>query len=954
MDAREFLGRVVPRTGPYLSVAWEGRHGGLPVRSFSINDTGLDEAAGYARWIGARANAYFAISSFNVADTVARNNAQPHLEAPRQLTNVHAIKTLVLDYDVVNPASPKKTGKEFPDLATANKWLADFIRATGLPPPNLGTKSGPAGFHLYWLFDQDIPLSRWQPLARAFQAALIANNFPGDTGPSIDGVRVLRPPETFNRKYDTPVPVKVMNKLLAADYPLSQIEAALQPWIGTVKATGTGPSATIHTLGPRPDDLDPGPALNAAAHANLPQREYYLEVIAKKCAQIKESFDTGGATEGYDHWTSNHLLAIYCVDNEYIHKLSDQYPGYNQANNEAKIKQTIKERDTKNLGPTRCDKLETYRPAICQACPFYQQLATPLVLGDADDDLPPGYRRADAGGHRVIQYRNSEGNWLVLVHGDFRSPRCERMPNGNEALTVTYVLGKYEDVITVEGTELAAPTLQLQLAKQGMSVTTRVAGKVGDFIMAWITKLRNENNVRNHRAKPYGWNYDNHGKLVGIAVAGDHYLIDGKLERLTGFDRTIASNYTPHGTLANWRKAAALFEGGRADLQAIIACSFAAPLLTLTSDLLGFTFNFWSQWSGVGKTSAAKVGQAVWGSWKMMSANNDTYNAALHLLSEPKILPRYWDEFHFDRQSEDKFIDMVKMIPSGRERARLNTEINARTMRDWRTLMIICSNRELMDVIHANDKQTNAGVLRLFEVQLAKENQALDTKAAPILDLVHENYGHAGREYARWLVANAPTAQRTLDQVYARLNGKLNPQAEERFYIAAIATIVAGAVFAKQVGLFNFDVQGIYDCLTDAFMEARGLRGQRTPMTAQGKYDAPAIIDHLYRDWANERLRTEEFKKVGAGTVRVLARPQTQRVFVHVSEKNAIMRVSYEDLLDWLHKQKISSSMLIDELIANHGAIKDRKTIGGGTEFSTGDATVVIDIPLTGAFAGYL
>ena len=69
--------------------------------------------------------------------------------------------------------------------------------------------------------------------------------------------------------------------------------------------------------------------------------------------------------------------------------------------------------------------------------------------------------------------------------------------------------------------------------------------------------------------------------------------------------------------------------------------------------------SLYSRTSGVGKTTAMMLGQAVWGHPRTgMSTLNDTTNSMMKKIADLKSLPVYWDELRTKDQLE-KVIDIV-------------------------------------------------------------------------------------------------------------------------------------------------------------------------------------------------------------------------------------------------------------------------------------------------------
>ncbi len=965
MDTRSFLVRVVPAQGNYLTITWKSPQRGWAVRSFNLaQDDQIDQAVSWLRWAANKgADTYFALAAFNVAGVGTDTRGQPVVKAERTQANVHLIKTLVMDADVKRDGDKKDPAKVFSDKRAAVAWLLDFTRTTGFPMPNLGVNSG-YGLHWYWLFEDALTLQEWQPLANALKAGMLKNNWVGDTSITIDGARILRPPGTVNVKSGTPVPVEVLQKFSAADYPNQQLLDALKPWMGVVaqaQATGTHPRTAVVTpmLGPRPSHITPGVNdVNQAAHAGMVSR-YKFEEIAKRCAQVKLSLTNHGLGDPYPLWYLGHIsLAEFTSDGKlFVHEISNGDPRYTPENVDAHVARAATERVSKGHGAPTCKHYNDQRPGVCDGCPLHGKGRSPLSFGldpDAVDDLPRPYRRAVHAGEPWIERlegKDKGAEWVRVIEGTVSKPRLDELPAGGHRLTFTYSLAGKDHPVAANGADMGHHMPLGYFEKQGVSVGRHNAAQVGDLVVAWINKLRMQQIINTGIVRPFGWNFDAAGAHVGVAIAGTLYRCDGSEEAVPGGDQEVASMYRPVGELANWRKAAALFEGGRADLQALIAMSFAAPLVSLCGDVRGTSLNFWSTGSGPGKSTAIKVGQSVWGGFKTAQAMTDTPNAVMHSLAEPRILIRYWDELKIlDQGFLTDFVKMIFIIPQGKERARLQSNITMREVGEWETLLVFTANRSLQDYILSKDDSTDSGLARLLEVEVENVPMPFNSLVGQHIKLCETNYGHAGRVFIKHIATNLVAVQAQLAGTMKLLGEHLNMQSVERYSVTAITCALVGAALARKLDLFNFDVSGIRRVLVAAFENQRTQRIGKTLLSEDGGFDLEGVVSEYYSAMAEYRIRTDKFSIRGGNRIRVLQEPRSKEVRLQVAEQDGTLRIDIKPFETWLRFRGRPSTTIIKDLKEKMGAKEDRVVLGGGTDYASG-RTFMLDVPLTGRLA---
>jgi hypothetical protein len=952
-DVEGFLSRVVPVQGNYLTITWKGEGRGWASRSFPPAQ--VSQAASWLRWASSiKADAYFAVASYNVAEIGTSQKGEPTIRAKREQANVHLIRTLVIDADVKRDGDKKDATKVFHDRSKAIEWLKAFTKATGLPMPSMWVNSG-YGFHWYWILETAITLGEWQPMADALREAMVAHGWVGDTAPTVDGARIMRPPGTFNFKSGQPVAVEGFPKLSANDYANADIMAKLTPWIGVQKAraTGTHGGATVTSIGPRPSYIPPGgPGLNQSARI---ESRFQFAEIAKRCEQIKLSLAKGGEGDPYPLWyLGNISMAVHTRDGkDFIHPISKDHADYDADKTEAAFARAEKETDGKVLGAPTCKHYDMTRPGVCGACPFKDKITSPLSLGVDVEDLPYKYRRVVLAGETAIQRMDGKGEdaeWVFLFFGDVAKPRLDELPTGGHRLSFTYKLAGRDYPVAANEADM---TTQIQVgyfSKQGVAVTRHTAAHAGDFVMAWISQLRLQQTVKTEVVRPFGWNIDARGNRIGVAIAGTLYKTDGSIDKVPGGDPKIAAMYRPAGDMANWRKAAALFEGGRPDCQGIIATSFGAVLISLCGDVRGMTMSFWSTESGIGKSTAIKVGQSVWGDPRSMQSMQDTPNAVMKSLSEPRILIRYWDELRVRKDYQDAFVEMIFTIPQGKERSRMNSDTTLREVGEWETMLVFTSNRPCQDYLLARDDGTDSGLARLLEVEMAKIPTAFDPMAGQSIKLCETNYGHAGRVYLQYVATHLQEVQNKLSSTMKMLSDGLKMQRDERFSVTAMACTLVGAYYGRKLGLFNFDVPGILGVLKTAFLAQRESRATRTMVAAAGGLDVEEIVNGFVYSQADYRLRTDNFSSGGAGKVTMSGVPRGNVVRLQIATAAKILRVNRAAFNEWLHSRGLPATVIIKQLVDKMGAVQHRKSLGGGTGFA-GGVSHVIDIPLTGRLA---
>lgn len=128
----------------------------------------------------------------------------------KQRTQENALFTRSFWLDIECTPDKAAAGEGYESLESGLSAFRKFCEETGLPWPTIVNSGG--GIHAYWPLRQDVPKAAWVPIAEKFKkltqsahAKLIV-----DASRTADIASLLRPPGTWNRKYDPPCRVELL------------------------------------------------------------------------------------------------------------------------------------------------------------------------------------------------------------------------------------------------------------------------------------------------------------------------------------------------------------------------------------------------------------------------------------------------------------------------------------------------------------------------------------------------------------------------------------------------------------------------------------------------------------------------------------------------------------------------------------------------------------------------
>ena len=903
METRAFLERVLPQAGGFYFYNY-GIAKKLKQSAPMGSLTGLVDRI--KEHIAKKENVYFAVGVF---------------EGSRTIEGARDKKALYLDLDCGE-------GKGFPSKGAAVTELARFCKEAGVPFPNILVDSG-HGVHCYWAFDAPIDAKEWQPLADRLKQLCIEHKFAADHAITADAARILRVPGSTNWKDPSnPIPCRVL-KAYPDDYAVSILVAALK--IITLEPA----TALVGTVGE--DDLG-GPPQHG-------QRKYLASEMVEQCVALRHTRDTGGEGQAGSLWHKLiHLLAYTEDGADFIHSISDKHDQYDPAATEARFKYSLGRKGA--IGPTLCTTIEGFLPTKCAVCPYRGNIKTPLVLGKSEDSfLPLGWKMNKEGIFKPTKF-DDKGvaiEWVRAVPYMFSNVELYSTAFGNGLQFLAHN-GPRKHSALVLGVDMAddSRVLSRSLMMDRIMMTDTEVQEFKRIMIPWMRKMEMVRDAKPAPLTGLGWMTT--GEKIGFANGRVIFMEDGTVSPVSGVDRTLAKEYSPKGEEQPWREAAAavLADDCHA-IQAAVLTAFAAPLLNFTG-VSGMMLSLHSRDSGTAKSSALRVAQAVWGDpVRGVNALNDTANSMAKKFGFLNNLPAYWDEVRM-RDEVRNFVRMVFQLGQGKEKQRLTASAKMQEMGTWSTITTIATNEPVLDHVDAIANNTNAGRLRVFEVDVPVRPLKDATVPFKLRDLAN-NFGHIGEDYAAWLARNHRGVDQLVQRLQATVVKDLNATNDERYWVALTASLIAAAHIANRRGYVNFDIDKFRVWLYGEYRNQRKNAGAMYVPIEQRVIES--VIDYA------DKMR-DQFLVVECATTRsqknvgqIFIQPPIREFLGLLAVKDKILRVKKSSFRDWLYEsQKESPSEIIEKLKAL-GAKEHKASVSAGIANTVNARVTVLDIDLT-------
>lgn len=968
--AREFLSKVLPweQTGDgiYFNIHWRAPWSNQPPgqknhfwdgRACS-SLTDMVKQLSYLNKFPDR-DFYICMSSQSRCEVKTSRKGNSYKRAVRFRDNVVALKSFYIDVDV-KLESYQTQG----DALHAFKL---FVDAVDLPVPTIVVGSGSGGFHAHWVVDRVLDLATWQPVANALANACQSVGLICDTQCTIDSARILRIPGTLNHKHTPPKDVTLISN--GAIVSFEDFKEVLEPFNVFTPAPTT---ELVQFPFPRRQPTIEGSELSAGIVVyDAPQPS--LGDVAEACPFIEDAWVEGGENYNNPLWFMTLQVAAHLDDGRAAaHKMSCGHRDYRPEDTDEQYDRIVREHQARDIGWPQCSKIKSSGATQCATCPHLSSGKSPFnfvslpapVLSTAItgtnsmfvDTWPPKYTRGADGliyfqdvneagvivDRKVCPYQISSG-WL---QDDPWKLHFTALTSIGKAAKLEIPLA---DFGAMGGTRKALSTYGLVLSDKDFKATQ-------EFLLAWTQKLQQQkNSVVSSTA--FGWTNKEGGGIEGFVYAGRVWG-DGMDRPAAISDFNLAKKYTPTGNSKHWLEACKLVTAQqRPGLQYIVAAAFASPLMQFTG-YEGSLLSTFSGGTGIGKTSALKVGLAVWGHPQLNKHGlKDTGNSLFNELGKTQCLPAYWDEI-LGQEEAKKFVNNIFDLSGGVEKSRMKRDGSLAARGTWNTIMISAANLSLYEAVTEASKTHNAGLARMFEIEIAAADantpgQIARAFYARKIKELDDNFGHAGLMYAQFLGGHVDRVKAELKDLQDKLEKEFNQQDVDRLWIATIAAVLTGARFANELGLTDFNLALMRDFSKVSLDRMRKLVSE-SPSDMANKRSVVNILQQFLNAMRSRntihtnRIHGGQGKPTKGAIVVLNDTSKLDALFVQIGRDDGLLRISSTQLTKWLSEMNKPRSEFINALTKELGFKKGYGIIGSGTTLTTGIKEHFLEISMIG------
>ena len=836
-------------------------------------------------------------------------------------------------------------GKGYESKEDALESLAKFVEANGLPPA-ITVDSG-TGVHAYWFLDKNLPTEEWKVYAEKFKDLCLNNGLAIDPVVTADVARILRSPDTFNYKTNTPTPTKVIT--------WHEEVSTIEDWI-----TILGENETI---------VDFEDIVNAKVPLSSEQRKALkldnfqskFKTIAIKslkgegCAQIANII-TNAASLDEPLWYAGLSIAQHCSDrDEAIHKISEDHPEYTRQGTERKANQTQDK-------PQSCITFNNMNPGLCDSCQHFNKITNPLSLGKEfipaivpsntplvmngrmvglPKDLYPFVYGGKEGGiyYEPPQEFDDDGQSLprkkaiLVCKYDLYPVRRVDSPTDGECLEMQvhlphdpvrnfsmpmrclYSVNDFRDIITSQGI-LYNPNSQ-----QGKYLMT--------YLYAWGDYLITKSKAEIMRQQ-MGYTEDKKAFIVGDKeLTHDGQVLNSPTNPLI---RDMVKKLHTLGSYDLWKEAANKLNTPSLELQAFTMLTGLGSILMHRTSTPGVTIALTGADSGSAKTGALRAALSMWGEPEKLGLHTEKGGTTNGMVE--RYLTLHNIVFGLDEVGNIEGKDLsglVHKIATGSGKIRMQASVNAeREQKASASLIaILTSNHSLYDKIHQYKKNANGEIARFIEFTVRKPKLFYDNPEAgfEIFDTFNKNYGWAGIDFVKNLYK---TSEEVVDRKFAEWSNKFKEDfghdTTYRYYENLITATFTAAELAIEFGIVSLDLERIYKKTIGDMISIRD-NGQR-------------VNDIDYESILGEYINAHQTGILAIDDNRVAMDPRTDLI-IRAEIDQAKMYIEKRHFRDYLTKNGVSIGEFVFQMKEKGYKIHDRKKrMGVGWKPTTGLSSI--------------
>ena len=322
---------------------------------------------------------------------------------------------------------------------------------------------------------------------------------------------------------------------------------------------------------------------------------------------------------------------------------------------------------------------------------------------------------------------------IICRHPIMPIQRLCNVDTGEERLKIAYRKGRFWRSLVAEKSTLASSNSILQLAANGVLVTSENAKALSKYLFE-IEELNYDMIPEQKSVSRLGWVGD------GFSPYVDELVFDGE----NNF-KHIFNSVKSNGIREKWVDAMRELRSEKGVARIALAASFASVILQ-PCGLLPFFCHFWGG-TEVGKSVLLLTAASVWAKpsfGEYVTTFNSTLVGQEMMATFLNSLPMCIDELQIQSSAGVRDFDkIIYQLSEGVGRTRGAKQGGLQKVNTWKCCFITSGEQPI-----SNTNSNGGAVNRIIEIEVEEKVY----KELPLLcEKINQNYGFAGIEFIEWL-----------------------------------------------------------------------------------------------------------------------------------------------------------------------------------------------------------
>lgn len=676
-----------------------------------------------------------------------------------------------------------------------------------------------------------------------------------------------------------------------------------------------------------------------------------IENLLPQCGQLQDYLQQKGQMPE-PMWYKMAGLFQYLVDGEdkfiTMSEMADPYMDSDRS--EAGAIAKMKQWKDESTGPPVCEAMNDTNHGICDACPHFGKITTPIQLSHSQAVVVETAPVAEAVVGELVEVHDNQEAYQFIPPQPFYFNEKDQLMitvNKTDMLVANTRIIPVDRVSNQEGDQhhstfhiLQAGEMMAELTRKPVIIphnefTTNVSigilnsanalipPSATNHAQLYLTKViyamtKQRKCIISH--EHLGWLENNDFMLGETRMLGNSQF---QAEKISSSVESSMGDISYKGTLKDWRTAIHVL--GRPGMEAHLLCffgAFAVPLFKAT-DHAGIMVNLVSRDSGTFKSFALKMLTSIYGKPDFnLITSRDTENAMMMKIASRCDLPITFDEI--TNIEPHALSDLVYALTQGKDKDRMNSATN--DLREnagrWRLVMFTSSNASLDDKLGAVNVAERMRLLEMSVQGLNNKEPINPDEAASVMRTIGDNYGTAGMLWMDYLVSHHDEVFDMCRRMISEVSQNVGRANDKRFWIAYISLSLVAAKLTYDLGLHSFDLKSLKDYAFGILNSSHEkIMGDKTNVFE--KVDE-FLNEHLDSTLVTQRRETDK----GIGEVHREPRKEVYAFIDNMTtgkpgEKHIHVYINRSKMRSFLSEKREDMGELIRQLIETDIILKD-------------------------------